>query len=153
MNYIRDKDLVKIVIFPYFLGTLALNGITAEKENFFKLCRTFYLEILESFGKKDRLRKINKRLDILTGKAIFELMNKQNRQINTHKAIIATNIVAQMAMDNNIIALEFAEKLISLLEPFQELEAKMVMSDDEWLTLRKSAEKQAKKIYEVFYGE
>ena len=25
MNYISDKNLVRIVIFPYFLGTLALN--------------------------------------------------------------------------------------------------------------------------------
>ena len=153
MNYIRDKDLVKVVIFPYFLGTLALNGITVEKENFFKLCETFYLEILKKFGKKDRLKKLNQRLDILTGKAIFELMNKQNKEVNTHKAIIAVNIVAQMAIDNNIVELEFAEKLISLLEPFQEIESKMVMSDEEWLALRKSAEKQAKKIYEVFYGE
>lgn len=153
MNYIRDKDLVKVVIFPYFLGTLALNGITVEKENFFKLCETFYLEILEKFGKKDRLKKLNQRLDILIGKAIFELMNKQNKEVNTHKAIIAVNIVAQMAIDNNIVELEFAEKLISLLEPFHEIESRMVMSDEEWLTLRKSAEKQAKKIYEVFYGE
>lgn len=32
MNYISDKNLVKIVIFPYFLGTLALNGITKNTE-------------------------------------------------------------------------------------------------------------------------
>ena len=33
--YISDKDLTKIVILPYFLGTLALNGITTEKEKYF----------------------------------------------------------------------------------------------------------------------
>lgn len=151
MNYISDKDLVKIVIFPYFLGTLALNGITKNTNDFFKLCETFYLEILEKFSKKDKLKKLNQRLDILTGKAIYDLMNKQNREVNTHKAIIAINIVAQMAIDNNIFKLEFAEKLISLLEPFQEIESRMVMSDEEWLTLKKSAEKQAKRIYEIFY--
>lgn len=48
---------------------------------------------------------------------------------------------------------DLVKKLISLLEPFHEIESRMVMSDEEWLTLRKSAEKQAKKIYEVFYGE
>ena len=45
------------------------------------------------------------------------------------------------------------QKIASLLEPFQEIEARMDMSDEDWLALKNSADKQAKKIYEIFYKE
>lgn len=151
MSYISDKDLVKIVIFPYFLGTLALNGINKEKERFFKLCTTFYLEILQIYNKEDRLRKINKRINVKAREAMLALMDKQTHQLNTHKAIIAVNIVAVMAFETGKIARDLHDKLSSLFEPFQEVESRMVMSEEEWLTLKKSAEKQAKRIYEIFY--
>lgn len=150
--YINDKDLIKIAIFPYFLGTLALSGgITKNKDDFFKLCKYFYLEILDKYNKKDRVKEFNNRLRILTNKAIQELANKQTREINTHKAIIAINTIAQMAFENNLFDFETQQKIASLLEPFQEMEARMDMSDDEWLALRKSAEKQAKRIYNLFF--
>lgn len=149
--YISDNNLVKIIVFPYFLGTLALNGITKNTNEFFKLCESCYLEILDKYNKRNKLAKLNNRLDILINKAIYELANKQTSEVNTHKAIIVINIVAQMAIDNNIIGPEFVEKLASLLEPFQEIESRMVMNDEEWLALKNSAEKQAKKIYEIFY--
>jgi len=152
MSYISDNNLVKIIIFPYFLGTLALNGITKNTNEFFKLCESWYLEILDKYNKKDKLAKLNNRLDLLTNKAIYELANKQTSEVNTHKAIIAINIVAQMAIDANLFDYEMQAKIASLLEPFQEIEARMNISDEEWFALKNSAEKQAKKIYEVFYG-
>ena len=151
--YISDKNLVKIVIFPYFLGTLALNGITKNTNEFFKLCETCYLEILDKYQKKDKLAKLNNRLDILTNKAIYELANKQNSQVNTHKAIIVINEIAQMAIDANLFNYEMQTKIASLLEPFQEIETRMNISDDDWLMLKNSAEKQAKKIYEILFKE
>ena len=151
--YISDKNLVKIVIFPYFLGTLALNGITKNTNEFFKLCETCYLEILDKYQKKDKLAKLNNRLDILTNKAIYELANKQNSQVNTHKAIIVINEIAQMAIDANLFDYEMQAKIASLLEPFQEIETRMNISDEDWLMLKNSAEKQAKKIYEIFFKE
>ena len=152
--YISDKNLIKIVIFPYFLGTLALSdGITRNKDDFFKLCKYFYLEILDKYQKKDKLAKLNNRLDILTNKAIYELANKQTREINTHKAIIVINEIAQMAIDTNLFDFEMQAKIASLLEPFQEIETRMQISDEDWLMLKNSAEKQAKKIYEIFFKE
>ena len=149
--YISDKNLVKIVIFPYFLGTLALNGITKNTNEFFKLCETCYLEILDKYQKKDKLAKLNNRLDILTNKAIYELAIKQTKEINTHKAIIVMNEIAQMAIDANLFDYEMQAKIASLLEPFQEIETRMKISNDDWLMLKNSAEKQAKKIYEIFF--
>jgi hypothetical protein len=151
--YISDKNLVKIVIFPYFLGTLALNGITKNTNEFFKLCEICYLEILDKYQKKDKLAKLNNRLDILTNKAIYELANKQTSEVNTHKAIIVINEIAQMAIDANLFDYEMQAKIASLLEPFQEIETRMNISDDDWLMLKNSAEKQAKKIYEIFFKE
>ena len=151
--YISDKNLVKIVIFPYFLGTLALNGITKNTNEFFKLCEICYLEILDKYQKKDKLAKLNNRLDILTNKAICELTNKQTKEVNTHKAIIIINEIAQMAIDANLFDYEMQAKIASLLEPFQEIETRMNISDDDWLMLKNSAEKQAKKIYEIFFKE
>lgn len=151
--YISDKNLVKIVIFPYFLGTLALNGITKNTNEFFKLCEFCYLEILDKYQKKDKLAKLNNRLDILTNKAIYELANKQTKEVNTHKAIIVINEIAQMAIDANLFDYEMQAKIASLLEPFQEIETRMNISDDDWLMLKNSAEKQAKKIYEIFFKE
>lgn len=153
MNYISDKNLVKIVIFPYFLGTLALNGITKNTNEFFKLCEICYLEILDKYQKKDKLAKLNNRLDILTNKAIYELANKQTSEVNTHKAIIVINEIAQMAIDTNLFDFEMQAKIASLLEPFQEIETRMQISDEDWLMLKNSAEKQAKKIYEIFFKE
>ena len=153
MNYISDKNLVKIIIFPYFLGTLALNGITKNTNEFFKLCESCYLEILDKYQKKDKLAKLNNRLDILTNKAIYELANKQTSEVNTHKAIIVINEIAQMAIDANLFDYEMQAKIASLLEPFQEIETRMNISDDDWLMLKNSAEKQAKKIYEIFFKE
>ena len=147
--YINDKDLIKIVIFPYFLGTLALNGITLESEGYFNLCKLCYTEILGKYNKD--IHKINKRLDRLTNLAMLEIMNKQTSQINTHKAILIINFVAQMALDNNDLKSE-QEKIVSLFEPFIELETKMVMNDDEWVIMRDSASKQAKKIYNIFFN-
>ena len=149
--YISDKNLVKIVIFPYFLGTLALNGITKNTNEFFKLCETCYLEILDKYQKVDKLAKLNNRLDILTNKAIYELVNKQTKEVNTHKAIIVINEIAQMAIDANLFDYEMQAKIASLLEPFQEMEATIDISDEDWLMLKNSAEKQAKKIYEIFF--
>lgn len=151
--YISDKNLVRIVIFPYFLGTLALNGITKNTNEFFKLCEICYLEILDKYQKKDKLAKLNNRLDILTNKAIYELANKQTSEVNTHKAIIVINEIAQMAIDANLFDYEMQAKIASLLEPFQEIETRMNISDDDWLMLKNSAEKQAKKIYEIFFKE
>ena len=151
--YISDKNLVKIVIFPYFLGTLALNGITKNTNEFFKLCECCYLEILDKYQKKDKLAKLNNRLDILTNKAIYELANKQTKEVNTHKAIIVINEIAQMAIDANLFDYEMQAKIASLLEPFQEIETRMNISDDDWLMLKNSAEKQAKKIYEILFKE
>ena len=151
--YISDKNLVKIVIFPYFLGTLALNGITKNTNEFFKLCEICYLEILDKYQKKDKLAKLNNRLDILTNKAIYELANKQTSEVNTHKAIIVINEIAQMAIDANLFNYEMQAKIASLLEPFQEIETRMNISDDDWLMLKNSAEKQAKKIYEILFKE
>lgn len=151
--YISDKNLVKIVIFPYFLGTLALNGITKNTNEFFKLCEICYLEILDKYQKKDKLAKLNNRLDILTNKAIYELANKQTKEVNTHKAIIVINVIAQMAIDANLFDYEMQAKIASLLEPFQEIETRMNISDDDWLMLKNSAEKQAKKIYEILFKE
>ena len=153
MNYISDKNLVRIVIFPYFLGTLALNGITKNTNEFFKLCEICYLEILDKYQKKDKLAKLNNRLDILTNKAIYELANKQTSEVNTHKAIIVINEIAQMAIDANLFDYEMQAKIASLLEPFQEIETRMNISDDDWLMLKNSAEKQAKKIYEILFKE
>ena len=151
--YISDKNLVKIVIFPYFLGTLALNGITKNTNEFFKLCEICYLEILDKYQKKDKLAKLNNRLDILTNKAIYELANKQTSEVNTHKAIIVINEIAQMAIDANLFDYEMQAKIASLLEPFQEIETRMQISDEDWLMLKNSAEKQAKKIYEILFKE
>jgi len=153
MSYISDNNLVKIAVFPYFLGTLALNGITRNTNDFFKICESCYLEILDKYNKKERLKRINNRLDILTKEAIYELANKQTKEVNTHKAIIVINEIAQMVIDNNIIDFEMQQKIASLLEPFQEIESRMNMSDEDWLALKMSADKQAKKIYEIFYKE
>lgn len=150
--YISDKNLIKIVILPYFLGTLALNdGITRNKDDFFKLCKYFYLEILDKYNKKDKVVQFNNRLDILTNKAILELVNKQTREINTHKAIMTINEVAQMAFKNYLFDYEMQIKIASLLKPFQEMEATMEMSNKDWNLLKNSADKQAKKIYNIFY--
>lgn len=147
--YISDKNLIKIVIFPYFLGTLALNGITAEKEKYFNVCKNFYTEILTKYNKD--INKINNRLDKLINLAILEIYDKQNFQINTHKTIIAINTVAQMALDNDKLKIDNKESILELFKPFQEIEARMIMSDEEWLALKNSADKQAKKIYNIFY--
>lgn len=153
MSYISDNNLVKIAVFPYFLGTLALNGITRNTNDFFKICESCYLEILDKYNKKERLKRINNRLDILTKEAIYELANKQTSEVNTHKAILVINTIAQMVIDSNIIDFEMQQKIASLLEPFQEIESRMDMSDEDWLALKMSADKQAKKIYEIFFKE
>ena len=147
--YISDKDLTKIVILPYFLGTLALNGITTEKEKYFNVCKNFYTSILTKYNKD--INKINNRLDKLINLAILEIYDKQNFQINTHKTIIAINAVAQMALDNDELKIDNKESILELFKPFQEIEARMDMSDEDWLALKMSADKQAKKIYNIFY--
>jgi hypothetical protein len=152
MKYISDANLIKIVILPYFLGTLAFNGIKIRTEEFFNLCKTSYVDILADYGKQERLYRITKRLDKLACEAIKLIMNKQNSEVNTHKAILAMNDVIQMAIDNNLFTKEIVLKIVSLMEPFQEIEANMQMSDEDWLALRASAKKQAEKIYEIFYA-
>ncbi len=153
MKYISDANLIKIVILPYFLGTLAFNGIKIRTEEFFKLCTNCYVDILADYGKKERLYQLTKRLDKLACEAIKLIMNKQTSEVNTHKAILVINTIAQMVIDSNIIDLEMQQKIASLLEPFQEIEARMDMNDEDWLALKNSADKQAKKIYEIFYKE
>ena len=113
MSYISDNNLVKIAVFPYFLGTLALNGITKNTNDFFKICESCYLEILDKYNKKERLKRINNRLDILTKEAIYELANKKTSEVNTHKAILVINTIAQMVIDNNIIDFEMQQKIAS----------------------------------------
>jgi hypothetical protein len=77
LKYISDANLIKIVILPYFLGTLAFNGIKIRTEEFFNLCKTSYVDILADYGKQERLYRITKRLDKLACEAIKLIMNKQ----------------------------------------------------------------------------
>jgi membrane protein implicated in regulation of membrane protease activity len=56
-----------------------------------------------------------------------------------------------MAFDNNKFSLDYAEKLAILLEPFQEIEARMKLDDKDWFALKESADKKAKKIYEMIF--
>jgi hypothetical protein len=147
--YISDKNFIKMAIVPYFLGTLAENGITVEKDKFFKLCKTFYVDLCNKYLKD--IQKINNRLDNLVFKIFNEIRDVKKKEINTHKAIIALNMVIQLAISNNDYEDDFANQLISLLEPFQELESQMEMEDDEWLALKESADKRAKNIYEIIF--
>ncbi len=139
-----------MAIVPYFLGTLAENGITVEKDKFFKLCKTFYVDLCDKYLKD--IQKINNRLDNLVFKIFNEIRDLQKKEINAHKAIIALNTVIQLAISNGDYADDFANQLISLLEPFQELESQMEMKDDEWLALKESADKRAKNIYEIIFS-
>ena len=147
--YIHDKNFIKMAIVPYFLGTLAENGITVEKDKFFKLCKTFYIDLCNKYLKD--IQKINNRLDNLVFKIFNEIRDVKKKEINTHKAIIALNTVIQLAISNNDYEESYAYELISLLEPFQELESQMKMKDEEWLALKESADKKAKKIYEIIF--
>ena len=148
--YKKDSDFIKMAIIPYFLGTLALYGIKFKEASFFKLCKSFYEDLCKTYVKE--IRKMNARLDGLNTKIMNELVNKQNRELNTHKAIICLNAVIQMAIDNNNFDKDYAEKLVSFLEPFQEIESRMPMTDEEWLALKESADKKAKKIYELIFN-
>jgi hypothetical protein len=147
--YISDKNFIKMAIVPYFLGTLAENGITVEKDKFFKLCKTFYVDLCDKYLKD--IQKINNRLDNLVFKIFNEIRDVQKKEINAHKAIIALNTVIQLAISNGDYADDFANQLISLLEPFQELESQIEMADEEWLALKESADKRAKNIYEIIF--
>jgi hypothetical protein len=149
MPYINDKELIKMAIMPYFLGTIALNGITIEKEKFFGVCKSFYKELCDKHNKD--IKKLNKRLDNVNSMIMCELVDRQTREFNTHKAILAINSLVQMAFDNNKFSLDYAEKLASLLEPFQEIEARMKLDDKDWFALKESADKKAKKIYEMIF--
>jgi hypothetical protein len=147
--YINDRNFIKMAIVPYFLGTLALNGIALKGDDFFKMCKSFYLELCDKYLKD--VRKINTRLDVLNAKIMEELVNRQNRELNTHKAIICINSFIQIAIDNCDYNEDFARDLISFLEPFQEIEARMKLDDKDWLALKESADKKAKKIYEIIF--
>jgi hypothetical protein len=154
MPYINDKELIKMAVVPYFLGNLAIyNGITKEQEKFVELCKTFYLELCNKYNKylSKEIFKLNKRIEIINRNIILELMDKQTNKVSAHKAILAINSLVQMAFDNNKFSLDYAEKLAILLEPFQEIEARMKLDDKDWFALKESADKKAKKIYEMIF--
>jgi septum formation topological specificity factor MinE len=151
--YISDKNLINTLILPYFLATLAEKGIKGKGHDFFEMCKSYYLELIQKYNKVDKIRNITFRLDKLMKEGLLLFVNKQDNIANTHKAIIAITLVAQKALDASKIDPNLQESLLSLFEPFIELEATMNIDVEDYNNIKKSAEKTAEKLYQLFYKE
>ncbi len=142
-----DKQIISQAFFPAVLSVVASEAISAGNDFYFKKTT----DVLDGlFAGKDRAKLMRRALREAVV-VIKELQDAQSNKISGHKLILVIYELAQKVLDNHF-ALQ--PQVIELLGEFLEIEAKQdttidgkKINDEDWLAVKKSAEKQAERIF------
>lgn len=148
MTYRSDKNLVQDLFLPYNLTVIALESLQGDIG--MKLAGMIK-DNIQSYVKRykvNAIHKISKRIDQLAHKTITDIADK--RKLSGHKYIILLHSLAELIVAEGIWLPEWIE---DIFVPFLEIEHQQEISDDEWLLLKASAEKQARKVLQKLQDE
>lgn len=148
MTYRSDKLLVQDLFFPFNLTVIALESIRDEQgDQLGSMIRDEIRNYMSQFGGKS-ICKIAKRVEALTKTCITDLVC--DKKLNGHKFILTIHALAELVVSEGIWLPEFIEKIFI---PFFDIEEAQKIDEDEWLLLKKSANKQARKIFSKLQDE
>jgi len=148
MRYRSDKHLTQDMFFPYNLTVIALESIGGERGALLaNNIRNLTQEYMKQYGNSS-IHKIAKRVEGVTINCFKNIVDK--RTLNGHKFILILHSVAELIVEENIWLPEFIE---DIFEPFLELESQEKMEEKDWVKLKASADKQAKKIVQSLQNQ
>lgn len=146
---LTDKQVILQAIIPFCFFQLTQGGMKGKVNDIEALSQALIIELI---GDKDKA-KLLRRLDRKAHEIYLTMRNKQDDTVHGHKAVLAFYSVAQMMIDNDY---KFDQRVIDLIDLFMKLEGQQdvdhlgnPISDEDWATLKKSAEKAAVKIYQL----
>jgi hypothetical protein len=147
MKYRSDKHLVQDMFFPYNLTVLALESIGGKAgEAEANKIRDAMQKYINGLGKS--VHNTALRTEQLTLRAIKGAQDRT--KLSGHKFILTLHALAELVVEEGVWLPEFIEDLFA---PFLEIEHQQEIDEEEWLRLRASAVKQAKKILQKLQGE
>lgn len=141
--YRSDKKLTEDLFFPFQLLLLALESLGASKgEAMAEKIKEAIASYVSKYRHQDDSIKFIRRCERISREVLLDMADKN--KFSGHKFILVLHCVAQDLIEDGY---DFQPFVIELFEPFLEIEAQQDhISDDEWILLKKSAEKQAKKL-------
>jgi hypothetical protein len=126
---------------------IANKALSSDNVKYAKLAEEVLRNILA--GKNEA--KLIRRLDREAFKIIVILRDNQTSIVNGHKAILAIHALAAKILESGFV---LRQETLDLFQVFLEIEANQTktidgtpFSDEDWLNLKKSAEKQAEKMF------
>jgi hypothetical protein len=148
MKYRSDKNLVQDLFLPYNLTVIALESIQGKVGLELGDMIKGKIQPYVKQYKANSLHKITKRIDQLAHKTITDIIDK--RKLSGHKFILLLHSLAELIIAEGVWLPEWIEDIFA---PFLEIEHQQVIDEAEWIRLRASAQKQAKKILQKLQGE
>jgi len=146
---LTDKQVTLQAILPFCLFQLTQGGIKGKVNEIEALSQALVIELI---GDKDKAKML-RRLDRKAHEIYLVMRNAKDDTVHGHKAVLAFYSVAQKMIDDDF---KFDSRVVDLIDLFMKLEGQQdvdhlgnPISDDDWATLKKSADKAALRIYQI----
>jgi hypothetical protein len=137
--YKSEKRLVEEIFLPFQLMLTALESL--EREDYAAPLKA----LITKLGAGKDVVKITRRCGRLSYEALYCVEDKQSRKVSGHKFILMLHALAELIIDSGF---PLPEEVIKSFEPFFEVESSMDVSEEDWINIRDSAAKTARKVFE-----
>jgi len=145
--YKSDKTAFEHSFLLFMLGVVALNAIDKDKDKFADPVKKQFLKLCD--GKDEN--KIIRRCWNVSRNVMLIAEDKAENLVSGHKLILILHALAEKVIDSNY---RLPQEVVESFMPFLELEADQsirwdgqVITDQDWLKMKTSAEKVAGKIF------
>jgi ATP-dependent RNA circularization protein (DNA/RNA ligase family) len=145
MEYVSDKKAIERAFILFQLQIISLEALTGDNHPVADKVRNAFYEACQHKDKSKMIRRCD-RLSVAVMKPVLENQEK----INGHKFILMLHALAQRIIDSGYI---FPKFVTDAFEPFFEIEANQKIENDDWVALKNSAQKAARKLHERLLGE
>jgi len=138
MKYKSEKHLCEELFLLAGLSLLASGAMSDGKHLREKLDDIVFKMIKESGKDLAKLERRASRINWIVG--VGDMIKNQT---HGHKFILIWHALAELLIERGW---KMTQEILDCYEPFLEIESNMVNDDSEWIKLKQSANKQAKKL-------
>jgi len=141
--YRSDKKLTEDLFIPFQLLMIALESVRGDEgERLARIIKEEVRKYVSQFKSEADSVKFIKRCARISQEVLLDVADKQ--KVSGHKFVLVLHHLTELMISEDYDVQPF---VVELFEPFLEIEMEQnKISDEEWLALKKSAEKQARKI-------
>jgi len=143
MEYVSYKRAFERGLLLFQLQVIAMESL--ESEEISKFVREAFIKAM---GDNKKLKFINRCHN--ETKRIIEPIVRTKDKLSGHKFILIMHSLVEQIIESGYDLPQF---VVDTFEPFLEIEAEAPLPTEEWLALKSSAEKSARKIYDKLISE